>query len=261
MRPVGSHSGHDVSVRHQQQRFHARGSRDSRDQRHHSGLALEGLGGDSLFVENRFEIRHRGCSVARWIGGVEAQVSAEVIEGLGIDLVPINLRRGLSESWTRECEQRDRNPSQYRFKSKRYFSLCHSERSEESRCNVRRAQYVRIGSALAFWAKETRTLSHHHILNWRRACVAWFSLAAVYAQTRGETSGLSTRIAVTAKGSAVVANRCAQNDRHGRRDFFDLASRHTPSAPRRTHARLKQNLGRVDIADTSDDSLIHQQVF
>ena len=97
MRPVGSHSRHDVRMRHQQQRFHARGSGDSRDERHHPGLALEGFGRDSLFVENRFEIRDRGGGVARRIGRVEAQISAEVIERFGIDLVPINLRRSLSE--------------------------------------------------------------------------------------------------------------------------------------------------------------------
>ncbi len=95
MRPVGSHSGHHVAMRHQHQRFHARGSRHPRDQGHHSGLALKGLVRDSFLVENSFQVGHRAGGIARRIGGVEAKISAEIIERFGIDLVPIDLRRGI----------------------------------------------------------------------------------------------------------------------------------------------------------------------
>src|SRR5579862_5442765 len=94
-------------------------------------------------------------------------------------------------------------------------------------------------SLLAFRAIKTRTLSHHHVFDRRRACVARFSLATVHAQARGESSRLSARIAVAAESGAVVANRGAQDDRRGRCDFFDLATRHPAGTPRRTHARLK----------------------
>jgi hypothetical protein len=97
MRPVGSHSGHHVGVRHQQQRLDPVGSRNARDESDHAGLALESFGGDSLLVENRFEIRDRSRGVAGRIGRVETKVGAEIVERFGIDLVPVDLRRSLSE--------------------------------------------------------------------------------------------------------------------------------------------------------------------
>ena len=108
MRPVGGDRRHNVGVRHQQQRLHARGPGDSRDERHHPGLALESFGGDPLLVENRLEIRNRGRGVARRIGGVEAEISAVIVERFGINLVPIDLRRTLRERRTRQYQRRDR---------------------------------------------------------------------------------------------------------------------------------------------------------
>ena len=109
MRPVGGDGRHHVGVRHQHQRFHAGGSGDTRDEADHAGLALESFGGDAFLVENRFEIRDCGFGVARRIGGVEAQIGAEVAERFGIDLVPIDLRRSLlGERRRREGGQRNR---------------------------------------------------------------------------------------------------------------------------------------------------------
>src|SRR5208337_1456650 len=120
---------------------------------------------------------------------------------------------------------------------------------------------LRAGSALAFRTIEARALAHDYVFDRRRACVARFSLAAVHAQARGKAPGLSARIAVTAKGRAVAANRGAQDRRHRRRNPFDLDSRHAAGPPRGTHAREEKNLRCVDIADAGDDPLIHYQVL
>src|ERR1700722_13206397 len=86
-------------------------------------------------------------------------------------------------------------------------------------------------------------------------------LAAVHAQARRESPPPSARIAGAFKRSGGPANRSTENDRHRRRDFFDLVPRDAPCTARRPHVRAKQNLGGVDIAYTGDDSLIHYQVL
>src|SRR5271157_2915865 len=108
-------------------------------------------------------------------------------------------------------------------------------------------------SPLALRTIEARALAHDHVLDRCRACVARFPLAAVNPQACCESPGPSARVAVTAKGGAVAADRSAQDHRHRSRDFFDLDSSHAAGTTRRTHARAKKNLGRVDITDAGDD--------
>src|ERR1700735_2950425 len=86
------------------------------------------------------------------------------------------------------------------------------------------ASSCRLASGLAFRAIEAGALADDDVSDRRRACVARFSLTAVYAQTRGKAAGLSARIAIAAKGRAVAADRGTQDYRHLGRDFFDLAA-------------------------------------
>src|SRR5271170_1617600 len=99
--------------------------------------------------------------------------------------------------------------------------------------------HLQTASALALGTEKARPLTHDHVFDRRRACVARFSLASVHAQARREPPRLPTRVAVTAKGSAIAANRRAQDHRRGRHDFLDLAARNAASPPRWPHARTE----------------------
>src|SRR5712692_2707791 len=68
-----------------------------------------------------------------------------------------------------------------------------------------------LALTLAARAVETRALTERCVANRRGAPIAGFSLATIDHQAAGESSRLSARIQVAAKGGAAAADRIAQH--------------------------------------------------
>src|SRR5208282_645929 len=123
------------------------------------------------------------------------------------------------------------------------------------------AFHIGLPSLLTSGAEETRALPDDDVANRRRAGIAGFALASIDAKAVGEAARLSARVAIAAKGGAALADRLAQDGPRGGRDAPELGAAQPSRAPRGPNRGPEQDLGGVDISDSRDDPLIHQQVL